>query len=175
MYPLQRMRARASAAVGAVLVTACVGATPAVAGVPVPPGVHVDPGSPAGKQYQIPIPAARQETSGSKGSGNSESANPPLFGVGISSPTNGSKRGPAVSGRTRARSGRKSANQSVRRARRPTARRTARFAPASSFAASDKANQAGTNSWVPLVAGGALVLILGGGGGLGLRRRYARM
>jgi hypothetical protein len=171
MYCESRMRAHASAAVGAVLVSACVAATPAAGQVPVPTGVHVDPGSPAGKQYQIPIPAARQGTSGSSGSGNSASANPPLFGVGIRSPTSGSTGGGTDSGQTRARSGRRSV---VHKPTRSAPRRRPRSSPASSFAASDKANQAGSSSWVPLVAGGGLVLLLGGGGGLGLRRRYVR-
>jgi hypothetical protein len=169
-----RMRAHASAAVGAVLVSACIAATPAAGHVPVPTGVHVDPGSPAGKQYQIPIPAARQETSGSSGSGSSANGNPPLFGVGITSPASGSTAGGSASGRTQARSGRRSAARSVRTATRSTSRRTPRPSAASSLAASDRTTQAGTSSWVPLVAGGGLVLVLGGGGGLGLRRRYVR-
>ena len=42
-------------------------------------GVHTDPGSPAGKQYVLPISSARGETSG----GQSGSSSPPLFGAGV--------------------------------------------------------------------------------------------
>ena len=48
------------------------------------PGVHVDPGSPAGKQYAIPISSARSETAGQTGSNVGD--NPPAFGVGITPP-----------------------------------------------------------------------------------------
>src|ERR1700761_8477411 len=77
------MRARATAV--AVLIAAVGGLAPAqaLAGGGPGGGVHVDPGSPAGKQYAIPIPSARSETSGQSGSSGSGSSNPPLFGVGV--------------------------------------------------------------------------------------------
>jgi hypothetical protein len=51
-------------------------------------GVHVDPGSPAGKEYAIPIERARREASGgskiSSGNTSTQAAAPvPLFGQGI--------------------------------------------------------------------------------------------
>ncbi len=64
-------------------------------------GVHVDPGSPAGKQYAIPIPSARSETSGRAGSSGSGSSNPPLFGVGVT-PSTGAGVAANVSGATAA-------------------------------------------------------------------------
>jgi hypothetical protein len=174
MYRAVNMRAFASASVGVFVVTICLAATQAVAKSPVPPGVHIDPGSPAAKQYQIPIPAARQETSGGTGPSGGGNANPPLFGVGVSSPPSrpsGRHAAPSArhsSRRTRARSPRLTA---------PQASRGARRSPGSSSSLStgaDKAGQIGSNGWVPLVVGGGLVLLLGGGGGLGLRRRYLR-
>jgi hypothetical protein len=49
------------------------------------PGVHVDPGSPAGKEYEIPLEGARQEATGGRGqeSGGGR-AGAPLFGAGVS-------------------------------------------------------------------------------------------
>src|ERR1700760_2092560 len=62
-------------------------------------GVHVDPGSPAGKQYAIPIPSARSETSGQKAGSGSGSTNPPLFGVGVT-PSAGAAIAAGASGST---------------------------------------------------------------------------
>jgi hypothetical protein len=184
MYPCSGMWAFASGSVGAVAVAACLAATPAIAKGPVPPGVHIDPGSPAGKQYQIPIPAARQETSGATGSGSGASANPPLFGVGVNSPASGSTGGRVAPRRARnATAKRKTARRNTVRGKAAPARtvrsgtRSRRDVPTSSSGPStrvEKASQVGSNGWVPLVAGGGLVLLLGGGGGLGLRRRYLR-
>lgn len=180
------MRLGAGALAGAVGVIAWLAPAQALAHGPVPPGVHIDPGSPANKQYQIPIPAARQETSGSTGSGNASS--PPLFGVGITSGSVASSGGGTTSHARATTSsaehqsshpsqaqsdGRSPSGRTRRRAPRPAAsssgRRGAANAPVSAY---EKAGQPGSNSWLPLVLGGALVLILGGGGGLGLRRRY---
>ena len=68
------------------------------------PGVHVDPGSPAGKQYQIPIATARSEAAGGSGASNSTA---PAFGVGVtpsggSGPGSGGTGGVAASGQHRA-------------------------------------------------------------------------
>jgi hypothetical protein len=52
------------------------------------PGVHVDPGSPAAKEYALPVSKAR-------GSGGSEGAHERLFGAGISPPSSGSSGGGA--------------------------------------------------------------------------------
>jgi hypothetical protein len=71
----------------AVLAAAGLAAMPGAA-VAQEPGVVVDPGSPAGKEYAIPVARARREagvdraTSGSSGS--STQAKPELFGAGIS-------------------------------------------------------------------------------------------
>src|SRR3954469_21205866 len=66
------------------------------------PGVHADPGSPAGKEYVIPLEGARREASGGGGSAGSQSggggggsaASPaPLFGAGIKAAKKGSGSG----------------------------------------------------------------------------------
>lgn len=47
-------------------------------------GVYVDPDSPAGKEYALPLDAARREASGGGGGGDGGASAPPLFGAGIS-------------------------------------------------------------------------------------------
>jgi hypothetical protein len=46
-------------------------------------GVFVDPGSPAGKEYAIPLAQARRDASGDQGSAPKASNDAPLFGQGI--------------------------------------------------------------------------------------------
>jgi hypothetical protein len=55
--------------------------------------VFFDPGSPAGKEYALPVPKARSDASGGGRSSSAES-NPPLFGVGVS-PGGGPGGGPS--------------------------------------------------------------------------------
>src|SRR3954447_12831094 len=57
------------------------------------PGVSVDPDSPAGKEYALPVPSARQEAQG-KTKKKSESA--PLFGQGVHSSTPKKTQSPAT-------------------------------------------------------------------------------
>jgi len=148
-----------------------------------PPGVHVDPGSPAGKEYQIPVASARSLSAGQKGG--STGANPPIFGVGVTSarapspttPTAGAAAG-SGSGTTAGSGSRTAAGSASRRStHRRRHRHRGRAASAGSLPTASRstrvdASQPGGESWLPLVAGGALVLLVGGGGGLGLRRRY---
>jgi hypothetical protein len=47
------------------------------------PGVFVDPGSPAGKEYSVPLSVLREAGSGHQGVGDETE---PLFGIGISPP-----------------------------------------------------------------------------------------
>lgn len=74
-----------AAALAAVL--ACPGSAPAQT-----PGVHVDPGSPAQKEYAIPLDQARGNaaTPGGKTAASANRGAPALFGVGI---TPASRRG----------------------------------------------------------------------------------
>ena len=127
-------------------------------------GVHVDPGSPAGKQYAIPIASARGETSGGKGSGSGSSA-PPLFGVGVTASTTTSAtttKTPAVRHSSRA--------HKRRAGRRTRPHRHSAKPSATTVAAVSAASSRGTG-WLPLLTGGVLVLVFAGGGGLLLRRR----
>jgi hypothetical protein len=134
-----------------------------------PPGVHIDPGSPTGKQYQIPISGARNQTSGS--TNGSTSSNPPAFGAGVT-----------PSGQTRATTTSSRATRSAahttaagRRTRRTSRKWGAAAGPPATTQAdrhtTTQANAVGSSSWLPLAGGGALVLLLGCGGGLALKRR----
>ena len=139
------------------------------------PGVHVDPGSPAGKEYQIPVVGARSEGAGG---GSKGSANPPLFGVGVtpgrsSTASSATSRSTGGAGSGRARS---HATRGARSHSGPAANPVTSSSPdpPASAVGSPAAGGAGTNGWIALVAGGVLVLVLGGGGGLAIRRRMAR-
>lgn len=72
------MRARSAAALAIALTATWVIAGPAQA---LEPGVFVDPGSPAGKEYSVPLSLLRGSGSGHPDNG---SPSQPLFGIGIS-------------------------------------------------------------------------------------------
>jgi hypothetical protein len=85
--------------------TACLGvlaALPAPAAA-VEPGVHVDPGSPAGKEYALPLDQARREAGGSgiggsndpSSSGSGKGGGSQLFGEGIKKKPGGGSGGSA--------------------------------------------------------------------------------
>lgn len=136
------------------------------------PGVHVDPGSPAGKEYQIPVVGARSETAGgTQGQG----GNPPLFGVGVTPATTASADSSA--GRpTSSSSASRGATSHSTRTRTAASSSPSGSKPVSAVAPPDPDGSApaGGNGWIALVAGGLLVLVLGGGGGLLLRGRVLR-
>jgi hypothetical protein len=170
------MRVGTRAAVAAVLTSFTLAtAGPAMAGSG--NGVHVDPGSPAGKQYAIPIPSARSETSGPNGAAGS--ANPPLFGVGVTpggaaatggaSGTTANSSGTATGGSTRARAESAARRRSVSHRKRTGSAATTPIVRSSDHT-SPVSNAVGGTSWLPLLGGGALVLLIGGGGGFFLRR-----
>lgn len=174
------MRGSLSAAVA---VTALAVAPVASAANGLEPGVHIDPGSPAGKQYQIPVAAARGEGSGGSGGlGSSSGTSAPAFGVGVK-PTISSSRTTGTSGasdgkratvlrRHHAQPGGRGAGGRAggagSSARQPVSEPTASRGLASPSAAS---SPGGDNSWLALAGGGALVLLVGGGSGFVLRRR----
>jgi hypothetical protein len=143
----------------------------------------VDPGSPAGKEYQIPVVGARNETAGGT---QGQSANPPLFGVGVTPATHApasssaGHRAATVSG---SRSVSSSSTRSAGSDAKSGSQRVASSGPAGNVPVSavgppasggSSSGAAGGNGWIALVAGGLLVLVLGGGGGLLLRQRVAR-
>jgi hypothetical protein len=164
---LKRMRSVSAAAVAALVLWAPQGALAAGGS----NGVHVDPGSPAGKQYAIPISSARGETS-PPGPGSSGSANPPLFGAGItpsSSSSNAMRQAKARAAAKRLGTSHPGRRVHRRRAYAGATTQTVSTTPPPNSVT--QANQVGSNTWLPLAIGGALVLLLGCGGGLVLRRR----
>ena len=84
------MRRLVTAAIASAILAAVPGA-PALA----QPGVHVDPGSPAGKEYALPLDQARRDAKGESGPGSSSrtSRSAPLFGEGIEPADGGSAPG----------------------------------------------------------------------------------
>jgi hypothetical protein len=125
------------------------------------PGVHIDPGSPAAKEYALPVNQARQTGSPrSAGGGTSEA----LFGAGIKptgqSGSTGSHISRAVGYRVDAR---------------PSNRSYPSLPPATLSASNSQARSgAGSGSILTLLGGGVAILVIGGFVGTMLRRnRYA--
>ncbi len=79
---------QASGALAVALCVGCLAPTSAVAALE--PGVHIDPGSPAAKEYGVPLWVLRGEASGHQSPEGIPP--PPLFGVGIEPPGAGGGR-----------------------------------------------------------------------------------
>jgi hypothetical protein len=133
------------------------------------PGVHVDPGSPAAKQYSLPLNQAREI--GRSGAG--ASASPSLFGAGIGSPRSNRSAGAAKGVGSNAPVG------AVLGAREKSHRRSRESSPSrqgtpvsldeSSFGIAAHEGP-GDGSPLALLGGGIAVLLLGGVGGVAMRR-----
>jgi len=135
------MRAAGLSICGALaMLAACFGGTPAWG---LEPGVYVDPGSPAAKQYVLPLSQARQTGARSAPAPSSPRA---LFGGGISPPGGGGAR------------------HAASRAAAPVP------LPAAALRASrTRDSSAGSGSLLALLGGGLAILILGAFGGTVLR------
>lgn len=119
------------------------------------PGVHVDPGSPAAKQYALPLDQARQ-------TGSSSSSSKALFGAGIK------PRGPGGQVRPGSR-----LNSDIRRGGRPSNSRPSGPASSALLPSAElrsETSSGNSNSTLVLFAGGGCVLLLGGLLGIALRR-----
>jgi hypothetical protein len=125
------------------------------------PGVHVDPGSPAAKEYALPVSQAR-----GAGGGSSEGAHEQLFGAGIKPPSSGSPRGGSPSAATGARGDAKSAGQSE-----SGSAATATQSPPTLVrrVADGQASSGGGSSLPVLLGGGVAVIVLGAFAGIVLR------
>jgi cytochrome c biogenesis protein CcdA len=143
----------------------CLPATPALAAAGLEPGVHIDPGSPAEKQYVLPLSQARQTGAGKS----SSSSSGPLFGAGITPPRGG---GPTASPGAGPR-------PSTRRAGSRTAGSASAAGGTSASGpllpsvvvrtARAQGSSAGSGSLLALIGGGLAILVLGGFGGTVLR------
>jgi hypothetical protein len=147
------MGSRVLAVAAAVLGAGAILAAPAAA---LEPGVHIDPGSPAAKEYALPLSQARQSGGDSTSPGASETP----FGVGIKPPKSG---GSGKSGRGAARLGHSGAGSSPQSSSAAPISPTVRRAVAA-------ANSAGGGASLPaLIGGGVAILVLGAFGGTVLR------
>jgi hypothetical protein len=125
------------------------------------PGVHVDPGSPAAKEYALPLNQARQT-----GAPSQSSAEAPLFGAGIKPPgSGGSAGGSGGRGDTRSSPGGgvSATNGPAASAQQPA------LTQAILRAARAGGSGSGDGSTLALVGGGVAILVLGGFGGTVLR------
>jgi hypothetical protein len=148
---------------GALAVALCVSwLAPTTAVAALEPGVHIDPGSPAAKEYGVPLWVLRGEASGHQSPEGIPP--PPLFGVGIEPP--GASGG-------RARTG-----GAANRGRGPVGPGSRRAQPASGSGSVPSAatiaqltRQGSSASHVGLLVGAALIggLVLGGAFALGRR------
>ena len=126
------------------------------------PGVHVDPGSPAAKEYALPVNQARVTGSGGERSGGSPEK---LFGAGIKPPSSGSKGG-------RPRQGGRPASQTDAQASRsptPAGDRAQEAPPTAVQQATSRSASSGGASSLVLFAGGVAILVLGAFTGIVLR------
>jgi hypothetical protein len=124
------------------------------------PGVHIDPGSPAAKEYALPLNQARQ--TGSSPTTGSPTAAP--FGAGIH-PPGGSGGGSSNRGSSTG-SGASSANTST-----ASSSNTRTAVPALVLrSTSRQASSGGDGSILALVGGGVAILVLGGFGGMIMQR-----
>jgi hypothetical protein len=161
---------RGFAVAATLLVGAVVPAQAVAASTKLPPGVHVDPGSPAGKEYSIPITVARSQAAATQPTGPGQQ-NPPAFGAGVTPSSTGGASAPSSGGSGHA-SGQRPATSGSRETRPRSRHRNRPILTASSYQQSAVGSGgAGGNAWLALAGGGGLVLVLGAAGGLALRRR----
>jgi hypothetical protein len=160
LFGAVRAPGRSTVSALAVLAMSCSAAT-AQATTGLEPGVHIDPGSPAAKEYALPLNQARQ--TGSSPTTGSSAAAP--FGAGIHPPGasgGSSHRGSAGSGVP---------SRSASRAN-AVSRTRATIPGVVLRSASGRASSGGEGSILALVGGGVAILVLGGFGGIVMRRSH---
>ena len=125
-------------------------------------GVHIDPGSPAAKEYALPLSRARQI--GAEGASRG-SPSGPLFGAGIGPP---GAAGSSHSGSGNARAAGRVGGSRADAASAPV--RPAAIPSSVLSASSSRTGSAGSGgSILVLLAGGVAILVLGGFGGMILK------
>jgi hypothetical protein len=154
-----------SMVIALVVVAICSFATSAGAATGLEPGVHVDPGSPAAKEYALPLNQARQTGAATAGS-----AGAAPFGAGIH-PGRGSGRSPSVGGASpkgAVRDDARSASSSVASGSSGTS-----IVPTAVLRVSrEQSSSGGDGSILALLGGGIAVLVFGGFGGVVMRRSH---
>jgi hypothetical protein len=132
------------------------------------PGVHVDPGSPAAKEYALPLNQARQ-TEGGSSSGSSETS----FGAGIKPPGSGGAGGSGSAshdGGSPGRSPSRSSGRGPSESRSHGVVGTAPSLPPAVQRAVESPDSSGGGGSLPaLIGGGVAILVLGAFGGTVLR------
>jgi hypothetical protein len=122
------------------------------------PGVHIDPGSPAAKEYALPLNQARQTGAPSPSQPGTESR---LFGAGIKPPSSG---GPGAGGKAPRGGHFPGGSSGASIGSSPEA-----VLSAAALRAARVQGPTGDGSLLALLGGGVVVLVLGGFGGTVLR------
>ena len=152
---------------GLAALTLLVWATPSRA---LEPGVHADPGSPAEKEYVLPLNQAR----GTGGEASSpHSSSPHLFGAGIKPPRGGAGGGESGSGTQQSSTARAGAKKGAVRASGAHGGTAAggrgSTLPEAVLRASRSQDSSGNGSLLALIGGGIAILAVGAFGGTVLR------
>ena len=149
---------------------------PAQAANALEPGVHVDPGSPAAKEYALPLNQARQTGASPSQSGTTSEST--LFGAGIKPPNSGGpphagRRGGHVPGaggsQTGAAGGASGGGATGSGATSGASSGSEPALSAAALRAARAQGPTGDGSLLALLGGGVVVLVLGGFGGTVLR------
>src|SRR3954447_22429599 len=158
-------------ALAVLMPTLMLAALPAVS-LALEPGVHADPGSPAEKQYVLPLSQAR----GTGGETSSHSSSPRLFGAGIKPPGGGGDTGAGSRSGTQAGSGAPAGKGNHRhtsgaRGVRSTGAAAAATDPLPDAVLRESRSQgsSGNGSLFALIGGGLAILVVGAFGGTVLR------
>jgi hypothetical protein len=135
------------------------------------PGVHVDPGSPAAKEYALPLDQARQTGAESTSASSSETP----FGAGIKPPDSGGSGGSGAAGGAGGKDGSGSAPRGAPAHEGDSEQRAAgasgaQLPPAVRRAVEGQRTGEGSDSLPVLIGGGVAILVLGAFGGTVLRR-----
>jgi hypothetical protein len=157
---LVRAKRVSTAAALVLLATSCLTAPPVASALE--PGVHIDPGSPAAKEYALPLDQARQTGAEATSSGASETP----FGAGIKPPSSGgggTAHGSGAASHGASQAPRGSPGQSAGAS-------TAQLPPAVQRAVDGQRAGEGGGSLPVLIGGGVAILVLGAFGGTVLRR-----
>ena len=139
-------------------------ATQAAAGLE--PGVHVDPGSPAAKEYALPLNQARQTGSASPSQPGAEGS---LFGAGIKPPGAGGGGHTPGAGGTHTGGGSAAAGGTSATSGASASSGGEAALSAAALRATRAQGPTGDGSLLALLGGGVAVLVLGGFGGTVLR------